>query len=411
MDKQKFKIISFLEDRIGIDVEAIGESNLIKMITDRMHQLNIDDLEMYHKILHSSQREYKNLIDLIVVPETWFFRDQASFEFLDYYVSQIFIPQTKGLRPLHLLSLPCSSGEEPYSIVIQLLEKGLHPSRFTVDAIDVSPESIKKALRAVYTKYSFRFLQSQEDKIKKYFVIEEGLYKLKQTVKDCVKFYEGNALDQTSLLHRNYYDVIFCKNLFIYMSVKSQRQLLDNLSALLSPEGILLVSAVEVEYIKKEGFTALPFPRAFAFQKKNKTLLLKCENENSCIDEITIFNQKALKVETPEPEDQLKKAKELADRGLLSEAEALCHQDLNEYGPKAQTYFILALIEHALKNEIESEEYLLKTIYLDPKHYEALIYLALLAEKKGENAQAQLFFNRARRIGQLTSMEGGCGAE
>lgn len=406
MDRQKFKIISFLEDRIGIDIETIGESNLTKIITDRMHQLKIDDLEMYHKILHNSQLEYKNLVELIVVPETWFFRDQASFEFLDYYVSQIFIPHTKGLRPLHLLSLPCSSGEEPYSIAIQLLEKGLHPTRFTLDAIDVSPESIKKALRAVYTKYSFRFLHRQEDIVKKYFEIENGLYKLKQIVKDCVKFYEGNALDQTSLLHRNYYDVIFCKNLFIYMSVKSQRQLLDNLSALLSPEGVLVVSAVEVEYIKKEGFTTLPFPKAFAFQKKNRALPLKCEDENSFKEETKIFNLKALNIAAQETPDTLKNAKELADKGLLREAEALCHQDLKENGPKAQTYFILALIEHALKNDIDSEEYLLKTIYLDPQHYEALIYLALLSEKKGENVQAQLFFNRARRIGQITSTEG-----
>jgi len=101
-----------------------------------------------------------------------------------------------------------------------------------------------------------------------------------------------------------------------------------------------------------------------------------------------------------EPEVGIDEATRLADQGRLVEATACCEEHLRQHGPSANAFHLMGLVRDATGNQPEASDYYRKALYLDPNHHEALIHLALLMEKKGNTAGAQLLRNRARRLEQ-----------
>lgn len=401
-DEAVDRIIKLIQEKMGIDIGAIEETCIQKLIIAKMHELKIPTFENYYRRLSQSEKEFVDLIEGLVVPETWFFRNSSSIEFLADYIKKVLIPSYFIKRRVHILSMPCSTGEEPYSIAIELLNAGLKTEHFVIDGIDISQLVLKKALEGSYTLHSFRGLSKNDEKIKKYFEEVNSTFNIKQSVKDCVRFFQANALDKTCLIHKKYYDLIFCRNLFIYLNENARNELLNNLNELLTDNGILIVSPVEIEYVKKAGYMSYPSTKSYSFHK-NKLIN---SSPNDIEEKKEWFSPL---VETVPPigksilvmSDPLSRATELSNAGCFDDARIICEEYLSIHGPHAKAYFLLGLIKHALKKEDEAEAYWLKTIYLDPLHYEALIYLALLAKKRGDEHQAQLFFNRAKRLDLL----------
>jgi chemotaxis protein methyltransferase WspC len=401
MDESINQIANLAEQKIGFNIDSIGEAFFQKIVFSMMRKLKINSPDVYYHQLLESTEEFKDFVEQLVVPETWFFRDPGSFSFLEYYVTHDLSPSLENKRRLNFLSLASSSGEEPYSMAIQMLEAGLTPQQFSIDAIDINQKAIGKAQSGIFTSYSFRGIDKNDSRLKTYFepYNNNGL-KIKTIVKDCVKFHWGNILDQVRQLHESYYDVIFCKNLLIYMMPAAQQIVLDILDNWLKDKGILVVASVEVEYVKKMGYVPYPYPKSMAFQKVKKISKKKEKIPapfHKAETNLYIHKNSLTTPKIHEDADLLKKAKLYADSGQFEEAAQLCHNFLHQ-GPDATAFFILGLIAHASDKESEAQDFFLKTIYLEPDHYEALIYLALISEKNGEGAQAKLFFNRAKRL-------------
>ena len=120
-----------------------------------MAELDISDLNEYAGRLADSEAEQQAMIEEVVVPESWFFRDERLFRWLADHVRAHWIA-SPGRPPLHALSLPCAGGQEPYSIAIALRDAGLPVNRFRIDAVDVSARLIEVVRRGVYSANSFR---------------------------------------------------------------------------------------------------------------------------------------------------------------------------------------------------------------------------------------------------------------
>ena len=391
MDEMVRHIAQLFARRIGVNIECIGEMSFEKIISDKTRELQINDYGEYYNRLTNSPQDFQDFVEQLIVPETWFFRNPSSFEFLQYYISQVLMPSLKEARPIRILSIACSSGEEPFSIAIQLLESGLKPQQFMIDGIDISQLALKKSDDGLYTKYSFRGINYDDPRLRTYFETQGDSYKIKNYASSCVSFHYGNILDESLLIYEYYYDIIFCKNLFIYMIPSAQEKLLFNINKLLLRKGVFIVSPVETALIKKAGYFSYPYPRSFAFQKK--VFFGKLKKDKEVMKEL-LPRQGKIEATTnfiKEEENQLIKAKEYADSGKFEEAACICNKYLTVTGPNATAYFILGLIKHASDKDDEAEGYFLKTIYLEPKHYEALIYLALLSEKK-EKLHKPIFF-------------------
>src|SRR6185503_1136786 len=206
--------------------------------------------------------ELQALIEAVVVPETWFFRDREAFSTLARLVrEESLTAPADGVR--RILSLPSSTGEEPYSIAMALFDAGVSADRFAIDAIDISAHALAVARRATYGKNSFR---GRELGFRaRYFAATASGHRLADRVRAQVHFRQGNLLSPDAAPTR--YEAIFCRNLLIYFDRATQDRAILALERLLAEGGVVFVAPSETGVLLNAGFVPVKAPFAFAFRK------------------------------------------------------------------------------------------------------------------------------------------------
>ncbi len=415
------QIEALLKEHMGLDSHTVGTSMIERAVQQRMKIEGHDEIADYcHKLLQSGD-ELHALIEAVIIPETWFFRDMRPFLALRRYLAEEWLPANIGNK-LRILSIPCSTGEEPYSIAMTMEELQIPASTSQIDAVDISTENLNKARRAQYRRNSFRGDDlSYRDR---HFIDEGDHYLLKDKIQQRVQFSNANMLSPGFLMGQEAYDVIFCRNLLIYFDRPTQERALSVLRRLLKAKGILFIGHAEAGLFLSSWHASKRYPSAFAFrifddkpateseighiavqprnhrrrQKKPASAapigkrIPEDRNGNVCI--ISDSNQKQ---EDESKNDPLQKALQLADGGHLAEAAATCERLIHTEGPSAQAYYLLGVIREAAGDSTQAETFWRKALYLEPKHLEALTHLSLLLERRGEKQEAQRMRQRVER--------------
>jgi len=407
------RIEGLLRKVIGLDAASIGSSQIQRTVRLRMKRLGIKKPEEYHQLLEKSPAEMSELIEEVVVTETWFFRDQEPFMAFTQLAMQ-WLTQNPG-GTLRVLSVPCSSGEEPYSLAMALLDLNVPMHRLSIHAVDISAHALARAKHAIYGKNSFR---SKDLGFRdRHFRHSKEGYVLNSQVRECVQFHHDNLLGDDFLKGHPPYDFIFCRNLLIYFDRATQARAFDKLQALLTTSGVLFVGSAELPLVTENGFVNANVPMAFACRKldsrngKGRETLARSnasarlanpKTSSEAASTGSALAQKAdktelrpVRVENEKPRD-LDLAQELADRGQLDEAAAICEDWLRNEGPSFRAFYLLGLVHDAAGDELAVEFYR-KALYLEPNHYETLLQLSLLLEKKGDTASARAFKRRAEK--------------
>lgn len=420
-----------LQQKIGLDARTIGTGTIARAIQQRMAACGLTDMPSYLTLLQSSNQELEELIEAVVIPETWFFRYREPFVFLSRHVVSEWLP-ARANDVLRVLSVPCSTGEEPYSIAITLIEAGLSTKNFCIDAVDISKKSLQKARRAVYSRNSFRGEDLEFQK--SYFSQIENEYQLHDLVKNTVNFIHSNLLDPNFLKDKNPYDVIFCRNLLIYLDRTAREKSFQALERLLKNQGLLFLGHSETAQMYSSRFVSVRHPSAFAYRKvEDKSLDLKKNQTKNMIKPLAnisktqanldtkknvnrlIDNSKAVKSQhkrlqaqtstkptthnSPDLSDSnLKTARAFADRGQFHQAISICLHYLNQNPTSAEAYVLLGQAHQAVENQEQAEQCFQKATYLEPNYYEALIHLALIKEDRGEISKAAVIRQRIQRL-------------
>ncbi len=441
-------IEALLRQKIGLDALTVGSNTITRAVNRRMADCGLTDASVYFAKLQTSAPELEELIETVVIPETWFFRDREPFVFLSRFVISEWLPKNPD-KTLRVLSLPCSTGEEPFSIAIALLEAGLNPRNFSVDAADISKVALKKADRAVYGRNSFR--DKNLDFRDRYFTELAGnLYQLNDLVRGKVNFIQGNILDSYFLVHQIPYDVIFCRNVLIYFDNAGRSQTVQLLNRLLQPAGILFLGHSESGQKLPDQFVSVRHSLAFAYRKTdipdspsvqvkqkqtkiNSTRILEYKRADHS-DNFRSYKLPSVKSNSSTssqkyPRDggnsqiltvrailfegfanepvadggksasaDLDAARRLADRGQLQEAAKLCETYLSQNRTNADAYVLLGQVYQATGDRQQAEQSFQKATYLKPDHYEGLIHLALLKEERGDAVGAAMIRRRIQRI-------------
>ncbi len=410
-------IAAILRGFMGLNAAAVGMSCVAYAVRERMERCRIDDLPGYHHALLSSPEELDALIECVVVGETWFFRVPEAFRALQHYAQREWLPSHRFGR-LRILSLPCATGEEPYSIAMALLDAGIEPQQLAIDAIDISRRNLAAAQQARYESASFRGTDLAFRDV--HFVPEEGQYALRQAPRSLVQFACGNLIAPGFATARGLYDVVFCRNLLIYFDREIQQRAIGVLNQLLAPNGMLFVGHAEGSVLR-EGFAPCrDFPGAFGFirRRADAPVPSSCVHSASAAAshprvrpikaEVRPFAPHAQEAPPPaaaaQDEDGLVEARHCANAGHFAEAALLCEQHLAAHGPTAPAYYLLALVRDAVGSRDQAETYLRRAAYLDPEHYETLVHLALLCEQAGQHDTAAHYRRRAERV--LTRRDG-----
>lgn len=409
------EIERMLQRGIGLDALAIGSSLISLSVRTRMKKRGIKTVAEYAEVVAESEPEFQALVEEIVVPETWFFRDPEAFKLLGEWAVREWLPNN-AYGILRVISMPCSTGEEPYSIAMALLNAGLAPERFCVEAVDISVAAIEKAKCAIYSRNSFR---GQHNEFRDTYFEKSGTgWRLGEQICRQVQFRQTNVLDEAFARKGGDMDVVFCRNLLIYFDNSARSRLMKKLGQMLSPDGLLFLGHAEGGIAREFGFEPLPKSMVFAFRKSaaksasapgpvRKSALPKPAARLELKPVILPLKapasrSKAKPATTPppaaeSPEALLTKAEQSADAGRFDVARAQCETCLQAHGPSSRTYYLLGLIEDAANRAAQAESYYRKTLYIEPDHYEALFHLSLLARKGGDAKTAQQLEQRARR--------------
>ena len=431
-------IESLLRERIGMEPQAIPQQGLVRAIRNRMQVLGGLREEAYLALLTTDPAEWAELVDAVVVHETWFFRDYEPFVFLKKYVLErraAAAPQP----PLRILSVPAATGEEAYSIAMTLFDAGLQAADFAIDALEISPKALQKALSGVYGRASFR--ERDEPFRRRFFTAVEDGWQLDAGVVQTVHFVRGNLLDYPDLAISGPYEIIFFRNLLIYLNQSARQQTIAAIDAMLQEGGVLFLGYAESPQVFFPHYDAVNHPRSYAACKPGgsaqtvrnfntaASLLPAAERpvprrpsaangrmkvgselkqysrvpsrqrpkaeppEVAVPVALPVEDRSAVRVET------LQRAQLLADQGQLQSATELCKTLLKSDPSGPEPYFLLGVIALAQGDEERARENFNRTVYLQPDHQDALMHLSLLMDKAGFPEQAKTYRDRLLRSG------------
>ena len=423
-------IEELLKNKIGLDPSSVGPQLILRAVRERMRQRELSDLTAYEREVKSSPKEVQELVEEVVVAESWFFRDERPFEWLRGYVRKRLQSATVQL-PLRILSMPCAAGEEPYSIAIVLVEEGFLASRYCIDAIDASARRLATARRGIYSKNAFRgpVLPYRS----RWFRDHPEGYEIDPTLRASIDFRQGSILDPQLLKNSQPYDLVFCRNLLIYLIPSARETLLALVNRILAPDGVLLIGhADRLESTGAgRGFAPTDDPGCFAYRfitdskpaapagpdlletsastpisiLANPVHAIQAasppETTGGGAQSTTSTSSDNLVRQVDEPSLLLKRASELANQGRFRDAISVCQQHLQEAGLTATAYCLMGMIYQAGGDHERAEDSFRKAVYLDPNHDEALLALALLAERRGDERAAAGFRRRAERTASL----------
>ncbi len=415
------RFFDFLKDRIGLDVASVGPAIIERAVRQRMTASAALSADEYWHTLQGSRDEQQALIEGVIVPETWFFRYPESFATLAKLAAKR-LADINNMRALRILSLPCSTGEEPYSIAMALLDAGLKPHQFKVDGMDVSPLSVEKAKRAVYGKNSFR---GQDIAFReRHFSAEDEGYRLSERVLEQVRLQVGNLLDPALLAGEAPYDFVFCRNLLIYFDQPTQQQVFEVLKRLTHVDGVLFIGPAEGSLLGRFGMRSIGIPQSFAFSRQSApepepfpTFVPTPLPVRQPVRSVTPppvrsrpFASVAplpttLKSANPDAAKLLANIAALANEGKSAEARAACDSYLRSHEPVAQVFYWLGLLSDVAGSALEAQGFYRKALYLEPQHPDALMHLAALLQSQGDTAGARRLQERAARSERAADSE------
>ena len=258
-------IEELLGQEIGLDPASIGQRTLARAIKRRIKVTGDADEAAYTRRLRAERAEVQQLIEEVVVRNSWFYREPRSFDLLRQCVTER-IPAPPGAGPaLRVLSLGCAGGEEPYSIAMMLADLQRPPTSYSIDAVDVSRRALDSAAQARYRPASFfgGDLSFREQ----HFDEEQSEWVLHRRVADRVTWIQGNALEPTLDRRLSIYNVVFCRNLLIYFKPAAQQRAVALIRKVLAPGGFLFVGCVDRSKVAGAGLEPVAFPGAFAFRR------------------------------------------------------------------------------------------------------------------------------------------------
>ena len=397
-----------LSERIGLDPATIGSSLMAGAIHRRMTASGVTDPKAYAELARTSDREFGELVELVVVSESWFFRDRKPFAYLASVAATRWLldPETPIVR---VLSVPCAGGEEPYSIAITLLDAGFRPERIQVDAVDLSTRALDVAARAVYGRNAFR--EPEVSYPERYFRPVGSQFALDSSVRKLVRFHHLNLLDRRFLADHEPYHAIFCRNLLIYFDPPARRRAFDVFDRLLTPDGVLFIGHAETAPGLDHRFRQVDMPGVFCYERLLTPLpppsplrpaAVKAPRPSPpkrAASPISPAPEPAASVSPAVPlgRSLLEQAAELANANRHAEAVALCERAIRQSGPKPEAYHLLGVIHQSAGALEQAEAALGKAVYLDPRHDEALFALSLLADRRGRSHEAASYRRRAER--------------
>ena len=261
-----------IRDYCGIYFNDDSRYLLEKRLSRRLRSHHFNSFRDYFRyLLYDKNRdeELASIIDILTVNETYFFREQNQLKAFSEEILLELRETNKDKKRLRIWSAGCSTGEEPYTIAMLVMEKGYFFGwNIEIFGSDINHRVLQVARGGIYKKNSFR--TTDHFYLKKYFKEEDGLFRISDGVKQYVNFSHLNLLDPFKTKIVGTMDVIFCRNVLIYFDHRSRKKVIDMFYERLLTGGYLLLGHAESLLNLSTAFTLKHFKHDMVYQKPMK---------------------------------------------------------------------------------------------------------------------------------------------
>ncbi len=267
-DFERFR--DFFYRKTGIYFEDSKRYFVDKRLIERMRATGHTSFRSYFTFMRfqASGEELQRLIDLMTVNETYFFREDYQFRCLVGPVLDEVLERKRPGESIRIWTIPCSTGEEPYSIAIWLLEHWPPIERVDVEilASDIDTQALARAREGIYGRRSLQRLPRAL--LAKYFEpLGDGRWRIARDLREAVDFRRVNLSDPADTRPYRHIDVIFCRNLLIYFDDASRRRAAEVFYDALNPGGFVFLGHSESMSRISSLFRVRRFEEAVAYQK------------------------------------------------------------------------------------------------------------------------------------------------
>ncbi|MBP7460566.1 MAG: protein-glutamate O-methyltransferase CheR [Candidatus Delongbacteria bacterium] len=272
LSNEEFTLLNnYIYEQTGIQFSESKMYLLNNRLNKRLMETGSATFKDYYYYLKydNSGKEFTNLLNVITTNETSFFRTDFQLDaFIGYIIPSIMEKKKKtGDRRILIWSAGCSTGEEPYTLAIMLMEKNIHLSyEIEIYANDVSDKVLTVARSGLYNQLSLR--NTPPVIIQKYFNrVDASTFQIKPDVKRMVKFQFGNLARPNTLMLVKDRDVIFCRNVMIYFGNESRINTVSMFYDKLVDQGYLMVGHSETLHGISTAFKIVHYQKSIFYQK------------------------------------------------------------------------------------------------------------------------------------------------
>jgi chemotaxis protein methyltransferase WspC len=383
-------LVRLLHTHIGLDPESLGVRVIADCLSDVAREfpgLSAGELALQAQ---SDASVFVRLVAHFTVNESWLFRNPDQFAQLSCFV------KTRA-RPLKLLSLPCARGEEPASIAITLSEAGLSPSDFSIVAGDLDEAALAKARSGKFPRSAFRASGAEVAPDSRWFLPQAQEFVLAPALLARIDFRHMNILDK-DLLAGELFDVVFCRNLLIYLQPVARQDVLRFLRRVAAPGALVFTGTAEpnINFDEPESKprTAL-IPQALTHapppeHKRNHVAkpseVLANGLQPAAIGDTSLLTFKLAQIE------------QSANDGDIQGARLRLEQFLREAPTHAGAWYLDGVLASALDDLVRAQASLDRAAYLNPGHAPTLRLRVELARRNGDVFHAERLHARLKRV-------------
>ncbi|MEA3554773.1 MAG: protein-glutamate O-methyltransferase CheR [Campylobacterota bacterium] len=269
--KEFTKVRDYLYRKTGIYIDDKKQDSFVKKLTPYLQENGYDNFRTFFHTLRfgNNQSFIQDIINLITVNETYFYREKHQFESLINTILPNLHKSRKDGEVIRILCAPSSSGEEPYTIVLNLLDEGTILSQRDIElvGIDIDSKIIKKAKSGIYNKRSVQFIPN--NLLRKYFSLNDTSYNIDSMIKNAVNFKVANIMDKNEMRGLGKFDIIFSRNMLIYFDDESRREVGVTFYDLLKPDGYIFLGHADKMSRISSLFSTQKLGKSLVYQKYN----------------------------------------------------------------------------------------------------------------------------------------------
>jgi chemotaxis protein methyltransferase CheR len=272
-DEDFLKFKEFFYRRTGINFETTKRYFVDKRLVERIEKTGTGTFRGYFNFLRfqASGEELQQLTNLMTVNETYFLREEYQFQCLVNSILPEIVRHRTGSEAIRIWCIPSSSGEEPYSIAMYLMEhwSGIREWDVEIISSDIDTSILRRARAGRYSARSVQHMPAPW--LKKYFKSIGEEYQLCKDIREAVEFTRVNLSEPSETLAYRNFDVIFCRNLLIYFDDISRQTAAETFYEAMNPGGFICLGHSESMSRISSLFKVRKFPEAIVYQKGLET--------------------------------------------------------------------------------------------------------------------------------------------